>query len=330
MLYRPMGPNGPQVSAVGIGAMSFAGAYGATSEAESHATLDAARDLGVTHIDTSNIYGLGRSEEVIGSYLKTSGARDAFHIATKAGITKDANGKRSYDNSVEHLEAELDGSLRRLGIDCVDLFYVHRREAARPIEEVTETLAALIRKGKIKAFGFSEIAPTSLARAAAIHPVAAVQSEYSLQTRAPELGLIQMCERLGTTLVAFSPVGRGLLTDTPPDPARVKEAAILNSVPRFNADNLPRNIAATAPLRDIARRCDMPTAALAIAWTLRQSKNIIAIPGTRSPAHLHELAKGTQDLPQAIWDEIETALPIGWCHGDRYNEDMWFGPEKYC
>ena len=157
---------GAEVSAMGVGAMSFAEFYGPTTEENSWAVLDAAMELGVTHIDTSNVYGMGRSEEAIGAYLRRNGAaREVFHIATKAGISKDAAGNRCFDNSPEHLEAELDRSLSRMGIEAVDLFYVHRREEARPIEEVTATLVALRDKGKIKGFGFSEIAPASLRRA---------------------------------------------------------------------------------------------------------------------------------------------------------------------
>src|SRR6056297_751156 len=219
MERRRLGPDGPMVSALGYGAMSFTDFYGPTTEEESHAVLRACLDLGIDHLDTSNVYGMGRSETVIGRFLATEG-RDRFTIATKAGIRRDPEtGARSFDNSPGHLEAALDASLGRLGVDHVALFYVHRREADRPIEEVAETLAGFVRDGRIGGFGFSEIAPSSLRRAAAVHPVAAVQSEYSLATRAPELGLVQACAELGTSLVAFSPVGRGLLTDTPPTPA---------------------------------------------------------------------------------------------------------------
>lgn len=322
-----------EVGAVGLGAMSFAGVYGATTEEVSHATLAAMLDLGMDHVDTSNIYGMGASEEVIGRFLARQGrARGRlFHVATKAGIRVDrAAGRRWFDNSAAHLTAELEGSLRRLGLEAVDLFYVHRREQEIPIEDVAGTLAGLVAAGKIRAFGFSEIAPSSLRRAAAEHPVAAVQSEYSLSTRAPELGLVQACEALGTTLVAFSPVGRGLLTDTPPDAGRVAASDFLRSNPRFTAGNLERNVAATEGFRRLAADMGTTAAGLAIAWLLARSPGIVPIPGTRSPGHLKELAAGAAlELDAADIARIEATLPVGWCHGDRYSDAQWTGPERY-
>jgi aryl-alcohol dehydrogenase-like predicted oxidoreductase len=332
MLKRKMGQDGTEVSALGIGAMSFSDFYGAVTVAQAHAVLDRALERGVTHIDTSNIYGMGRSEETIGAWLGARGGESPFHIATKAGITKDIEtGARIFDNTPEHLEAELDQSLGRLGLEQVDLFYVHRRDQRLSIEEVTESLVALQKKGKIKTFGFSEIAPTSLYRAAKIAPVTAVQNEYSLQTRLPELGLIQACEALGTTLVAFSPVGRGLLTDTPPSAERVAANGFLASNPRFEGEVLGRNLAASAPLRALARESGLPTAALAIGWVLAQSPNIVAIPGTRDAAHLDELLAGSGELlSEDLLAEIEERLPAGWCEGDRYSRAQSVGPEGYC
>jgi aryl-alcohol dehydrogenase-like predicted oxidoreductase len=332
MKMRRLGRTGPEVSALGIGAMSFSNFYGHTTEAESHAILDAAMEAGVTHIDTSNVYGMGRSESVIGNYLRARpAARDHFVIATKAGITRDALGRRIFDNSPGHLEAELDKSLRRLGVEAVDLFYVHRREAARPIEEVTETLAALVARGKARAIGYSEIAPSSLRRAQAVHPVAAVQSEYSLSTRAPELGLVQSCAELGTALVAFSPVGRSLLTDSPLSFAAVQELDFLRTNPRFVAPNYGANIAATDRLRALGREMGEPAAALAIAWLLSRGTHILPIPGTRSVAHFRDLVRGAElNLAAQDLAAIETALPVGWAHGDRYDAAQWVGPERYC
>ncbi|MGR3368435.1 MAG: aldo/keto reductase [Sagittula sp.] len=333
MLKRELGAGGPEVAALGVGAMSFSDFYGPVSVEEAHAVLDAALDAGVTHIDTSNVYGMGRSEETIGAYLKRYAGKGGmpFTIATKAAITRDAEGRRTFDNAPEHLEAELDQSLRRLGVEQVALFYVHRRDPRHEIEAVTETLAALRAKGKIAAFGFSEIAPTSLRRAAAVAPVAAVQSEYSLQTRLPELGLLQACEDLGTALVAFCPVGRGLLSDTPPTPERVAASGFMSGNPRFTGGNLDRNIAASAPLREMAADMGVATASLAIAWTLAKSPAIHAIPGTRSTAHFAELVAGAgMKLSPDIVAEIEQRLPVGWCHGARYSDAQSVGPEAYC
>ncbi|MCB1491125.1 MAG: aldo/keto reductase [Rhodobiaceae bacterium] len=334
MHKRKLGPDGPLVSAVGIGAMSFAGFYGPTTEAEAHALLASAPDMGIDHLDTSNVYGMGLSESIIGSYLAATGRRadPPFRIATKAGITRDKEtGERCFDNSKAHLEAELNGSLERLGVDVVDLFYVHRRDQRIPIEEVTETLAGFIKAGKIRSFGYSEIAPSSLRRAFAVHPVAAVQSEYSLSTRFPELGLVQACEELGTALVAFSPVGRALLTDTPPTKKRVTETGFMQGNPRFQSPNFEKNLEISDGFRALAADMSVPTAALAIAWLVNRSEAVIPIPGTRSVDHLHELARGGgMTLSADDMARIEAVLPVGWAHGDRYSDAQWIGPEKYC
>lgn len=332
MKKRQLGANGPFVSAVGLGAMSFTDFYGPTSEAASHMVLEAALELGIDHLDTSNVYGMGLSEQVIGSFLAARGGPSPFVIATKAGIRRDPEtGARSFDNSPEHLRTELEGSLKRLKIETIDLFYVHRRDQRHEIEAVTETLAGFVKAGKIRAFGFSEIAPSSLRRAAAIHPVAAVQSEYSLATRAPELGLVQACAELGTALVAFSPVARGLLTDRPPTAASVAESAFLKVNPRFTEPHLAANLRLTDGFRALAAASGRPAAALAIAWLLQRGEHVLPIPGTRSTAHLEELAQGASiALSAEDVARIEAVLPVGWAHGDRYSAQQWVGPEKYC
>lgn len=332
MITRKLGAQGPEISALGIGAMSFANFYGPTTEAASHAILDAAQNAGVSHIDTANVYGMGRSEQSIGSYLSArgSGVRDGLHIATKAAIAKDDQGNRCFRNDLAHLEAELDLSLARMGIDCVDLFYVHRRDPDMPIEDVAGVLGQLMKKGKTRGVGFSEIAPSSLRRAAREVHVDAVQSEYSLSVRAPELGLVQACAALGTALVAFSPVGRSFLTDDPITADRVPELDWLKANPRFQAPNYAANIAATDKFRALAADMGVPAAALAIAWVLAQSKQVIAIPGTRSVAHFEQLVAGANlTLSATDMAEIERVLPIGWAHGDRYGVGQWVGPERF-
>lgn len=321
-----------KTSALGFGAMSLTDFYGETTLAQSLAVLDAAAAAGVKHIDTSNVYGMGQSEDVIGMWLRNNpGERDNLHIATKGGINRSGQGAEPFDNSPEHLEAMLDGSLRRMGVDCVDLFYVHRREAERPIEDVTQSLARLVAKGKTRSIGFSEIAPHSLRRATAVHPVAAVQNEYSLGTRLPELGLLQTCATLGTALVAFSPVLRGLLTDRPLTSKRIADNELLNAIPRFQEPNFTANLDYAAKFRMVAAEMGLPAAGLAVAWCMAQGDHVLPIPGTRSVAHLAELVAGanatlsTDDLAR-----IETVLPVGWAHGDRYSTQQWIGPERYC
>lgn len=333
MQKRPLGANGPSVSVVGVGAMSFAGVYGDATVEESHAVLAAALDLGIDHIDTANVYGMGRSEEIIGSFLAKQGSRknDMFTIATKCAISRDADGNRMIRNDRDHMVAEIDGSLKRLGVDSVELLYIHRRDPKVPIEEVTESLASIVKSGKVRRIGFSEIAPSSLRRAAAVHPIAAVQSEYSLGVRSPELGLVQNCAELGAALVAFSPVGRGILTDAPRTPEEIEQLQFMRDNPRFQAPNLAANLAATDRFRDLARDMGTTAASLAIAWVLHQDPNSITIPGTRSVDHLRELAAGGElTLSQEDMDRIETVLPVGWAHGDRYSATQWIGPERYC
>lgn len=332
MQYRRLGRDGPQISPIGIGAMSFSDFYGPTTEAESHAILAAALDLGLNHVDTANVYGGGGSEAAIGSFLAANpGTRDRLVIATKAGIARDGDGNRYFDNSAEHLESELEKSLARMGLDHVDLFYVHRRDAGVPIEEATENLARLVASGKTRHIGFSEIAPASLRRANAVHPIAAVQSEYSLSTRAPELGLVQTCADLGTALVAFSPVGRSLLTDHPLQARAIPGLPFLAANPRFQEPDLSANLAITDRFRALAADMGVTAASLAIAWLLHRGEHVIPIPGTRSVGHLRELAAG-MDLALSPEDvgRIETALPAGWAHGDRYSTAQWVGPERYC
>ena len=333
MQQRKLGQLGTPVSAVGYGAMSFTDFYGPATEEGSEAVLAQCINLGITHIDTSNAYGLGKSENRIGAFLAKQGkqAQDFFKIATKAGITRDVDGKRKFDNSPEHLRASLDASLERLGVEQVELFYVHRRDLDYSIEEVAETLAELIKSGKTRQVGFSEIAPTQLVLANAVHPIGAVQSEYSLSTRSPEMGLVNRTKELGTTLVAFSPVVRALLTDTPIGYETCQTLDFMRVNPRFLQPNYARNIEATASFRALAAEMGYRTSSLAIAWLLSQGDHILPIPGTRSIEHLNELAVGA-DIALTASDlvAIEEILPIGWCHGDRYASGQWVGPEKYC
>lgn len=325
-----LGPDGPTVSQFGIGAMSFAGIYGDATVKDSHAVLDACRAAGVSHIDTSNVYGNGKSEQIIAEWFaKSPGARDDMVLATKAGITRDPD--RRFNNDPDYLEASLDESLVRLGVDHVDLFYIHRYDRRHAPEEVAGTLKRLMDAGKTRAVGFSEIAPTTLRRAFAECPIAAVQSEYSLSTRAPELGLVQTCRDLGTTLVAFSPVGRAFLTDQPFSLEKAQSLAFTKGNPRFMQPNYDANIAATDAFRALAADMGEPAAALSIAWLIAQGDRVLPIPGTKDLGHLAELIRGTEiNLSTQDMAQIEAVLPVGWAHGDRYNAAQWEGPERYC
>ena len=329
MKQRRLGQDGPLVGEVGLGAMSFGGFFGPTDMATSHRTLDRALDLGVTHIDTALIYGPYTSEDYIGEYLrKNPAAKSRFAIATKGGVNPNP---RKFDNSPEFLRECVEGSLQRLGVDHVALYYVHRRDHSVPIEDVMGCLADLKCQGKIGGIGFSEISPSSLERAAKVQQVMAVQSEYSLWSRQPELGMIQACKRLGTAFVAFSPVARGVLTDVALDPPSFADTDFRKKNPRFVEPNWSRNLEAIAPFKALAKSRGLPTAALAVAWVLRQGDHIIPIPGTRTPEHLAELGVAAGiELSADDMREIDRILPPGFAHGHRYSEQQINGTEQYC
>ncbi|MEM6757878.1 MAG: aldo/keto reductase [Pseudomonadota bacterium] len=328
MKQRKLGQNGPMVSAVSYGAMSFTDFYGPADDAQSARVLDACVDLGITHLDTANVYGMGRSETVIGDWLKQRRGANPFRIATKVGITRDPEFR--FNNAADHLAAELDGSLRRLGVEVIDLYYIHRWDRRHEIEVVADVLAGFVKAGKVRAVGYSEIAPSTVRRAHAVHPVAAVQSEYSLSTRAPELGLVQTCAEIGATLVAFSPVGRSLLTDRPHSYESAQTMGFLKQNPRFMDPHLTANLAYNARFRALAADIGVPAATLAIAWVLHQGEHVMAIPGTRHIDHLQELVQGGEmDLSPDEIRRIEEVLPVGWAHGDRYSQVQWDGPERY-
>jgi aryl-alcohol dehydrogenase-like predicted oxidoreductase len=328
MKQRQLGKGGPMVGEVGFGAMSFGGIFGLTDEATSHRTLDKCLELGVTHIDTALIYGPHTSEEVIGSYFrKNPSAKKRLSIATKGGFRINPRG---ISNEAGFLRECLEGSLRRLGTDYVDLYYIHRRDQNIPIEDVTATLAGFIKEGKIGGIGYSEISPSSLMRAASVHHIRAVQSEYSLATRLPELGVLQACERLGTAFVAFSPLARGVLSNVLLDPATFPDEFRRN-MPRFNAENYPRNMEYIERFKSFANARGWSPAALANAWVLHRAPHIIPIPGTRTGEHLAECAAAASIiLSPADLAEIEAILPAGFAHGNRYSEDQQKASELYC
>jgi aryl-alcohol dehydrogenase-like predicted oxidoreductase len=328
MKYTKLGTTGPEVSQIALGAMSFGGFYGPTDKDESFACLDAAKDAGINFLDTSNIYGVGVSETVIGAYQQETGHR--FRIATKGGIV--IGGQRGQaDNSEPFLREALEASLKRLQVDFVELYYIHRREFARPIEEVTETLVKFQEEGLIGQFGFSEIAPSSLRRATKVAPVGAVQNEYSLWTRYPELGLVQACRELGTTLVPFSPLARGMFSENRLNPETFGEKDFRRLQPRFMEPNYAANADQVAAFRTWANGRGWTASAAALAWLLDQDDTLIPIPGTRSAAHLNEWA-GACEIAFTDDDRAEIArlLPVGWAHGDRYSDAQLVGIERYC
>jgi aryl-alcohol dehydrogenase-like predicted oxidoreductase len=324
---RQLGQGGPMVGAVALGTMNFLGTYGQTDPDTSLRCMAECVELGVDHIDTSDVYGAGGAEELLARFLKTHG--DCVTLATKGGITR--NSDQPFDNSDAYLTRALEASLKRMQVERVDLYYVHRRQADHPIEDTMQTLLRLRDQGKIGAIGLSEIAPSTLERAAAVGPVAAVQSEYSLWTRQPELGLNDACARHGAAMVAFSPVGRGVFADTPHDPAKFAAGDLRATMPRFQPENWAHNLTRLRAFGDYARDMGESPASLAIAWVLARAPHIIALPGSRDIAHWRQLARGADlTLTADQMAQIETVLPAGWAHGPRYGGAMANGPESYC
>ena len=329
MKQRQIGTNGPWVDEVGFGAMSIAGAFGPADEETSRKALDSVFAQDHPHIDTALIYGPLISENLIGSHLKMyPAARKKISIATKGGIIPNPRG---VSNTAAFMRECLEGSLKRLGVEHVDLYYVHRRDHSIPIEDLMQTMAVFVKEGKIGGIGLSEIAPHTLERASKVHHVAAVQNEYSLWSRQPELGLIQACKRHGTALVAFSPVGRGVLTDVRLDPTKMPDTEWRKAMPRFTEPNFTFNMAYIEKFKSYALSRGWTPSALANAWVLAQGDHIITIPGTRTAAHHAENLKAS-DISLSAKDlaEIEAILPVGFAHGNRYSAEQQGSAEQYC
>ena len=329
MKQRQIGKTGSWVDEVGFGAMSIAGTFGPADPEVSRKALDLVFAQDHPHIDTALIYGPFTSETLIGEQLKKHPAvRQKLHLATKGGIIPTPRG---VSNSAEFMRECLEGSLKRLGVDHIDLYYVHRRDHATPIEDVMHTMAGFVKEGKIRGIGLSEISPATLKRATKVHHVAAVQNEYSLWSRLPELGIIQACKRHGTALVAFSPVGRGVFTDVVIDPAKMPTTEWRKAMPRFQPDNFAFNMVYIEKFKAYAKARGWTPAALANAWVLAQGEHIIVIPGTRTAEHHAENLKAS-DIVLSAKDlaEIEAILPAGFAHGNRYSVEQQGSAEQYC
>jgi len=289
MQHRPLGRSGLSVSTLGLGCMGMSEFYGARDDAESLATLEAALAAGIDFFDTADTYGHGHNEELIGRFLK--GKRDQVILATKFGIVRQPNSyERRVDNSPFYIRSACDASLQRLGIERIDLYYMHRRNPDVAIEETVGAMAELVKQGKVKALGLSEISVETLRRAHKVHPIAAVQSEYSLWSREPEEGMLQACAELGVTFVAYSPLGRSFLTGKVSKPEDLPEGDFRRANPRFQAEVLERNNRLSQALGKFASARNATPAQVALSWLISKHPHVVPIPGTKRRTYLAENA----------------------------------------
>ncbi|MFJ7959213.1 aldo/keto reductase [Streptomyces sp. NPDC096319] len=314
---RRVGPF--EVPAIGLGCMNLSHAYGVPPAPEAaEALLRTALEEGVTLFDTAALYGFGANEELVGRVLAPH--RDRIVLAGKCGMTG-VDGRRVIDGRPETLRRTVDESLSRLRTDVIDLCYLHRVDRQVPVEESFGAMADLVAAGKVRALGLSEVSAATLRRAHAVHPVAALQNEYSLWSRNPEQGTLAAARELGVTLVAFSPLARGFLTSAPPDPGGLPAGDIRRGMPRFDAHHYPANLALRLELERIAGDAGLGLAQLALAWVVSRGSHVLAIPGTRSVAHLREnLSVIDLDVPGEALDAADRVLNATTVHGARYDE----------
>ncbi len=327
-----LGQSGIQSSIMGLGCMGMSEFYGERDDVQSRATLERAYELGVTHFDTSNVYGRGHNEQLVGEFIRDK--RDGVMLASKFGVVRDPNGAqgstydRDIDNSPAYMRQCCEESLARLGTDVIDLYYVHRAAPGIPIEDTVGALSRLVEEGKIRGIGLSEIDGETLRRAHATCPIAALQSEYSLWTREAEQDVLPICRELNITFVAYSPLGRGFLTGAIKKADDLAKDDFRLTSPRFQGDNLDRNVAIVEHVNELAQRKECTAGQIAIAWLLHHDQDIIPIPGTKRIKYLEEnVAASRVHLDPSDLAALEALLPVGGAAGSRYDPNFKGNPE---
>jgi aryl-alcohol dehydrogenase-like predicted oxidoreductase len=323
MKTRRLGANGPTVSAIGLGCMGMSEFYGAHDDQESLATIDRALQIGIDFLDTSDVYGPHTNEELVGKALK--GRRSRFFVATKFGIVRDPKdpARRGVDGSPGYVRRAVEGSLKRLGIETIDLYYQHRVDPQTPIEETVGAMARLIEEGKIRYIGLSEASSATLERAHREHAITALQTEYSLWTRDPEPEVLPTCRRLGVAFVAYSPLGRGFLTGAIQSPDDFEADDWRRTSPRFQGENFRRNLELVERVKRLATQLGLTPGQLALAWVLAQGDDVVPIPGTKRRKYLEENAAAVDvSLAGAVLEALRDAFPPDVAAGERYTAAM--------
>jgi aryl-alcohol dehydrogenase-like predicted oxidoreductase len=323
--HRTLGKSGLRVSALGLGCMSLSGTYGKSDDAQSIAVIHRALALGIDFLDSSDMYGWGHNEELLGQALR--GRRRGVVLATKFGQVKSPDGKANLvDGRPEYVPRACDASLKRLGTDVIDLYYQHRVDPKVPIEETVGAMSRLVEQGKVRHLGLCEAAPATIRRAHAVHPLAAVQSEYSLLYRQPAEETLPVCRELGVGFVAYSPLGRGFLTGRIHKPDEIAEDDRKRQHPRFQGDNFAHNRRLVERIEELAGKKGVTPGQLALAWLLAQGEDIVPIPGTKRTKYLEENV-GALDVRLDAEDlqRIEEAMPPGAAAGLRYPEPQMKG-----
>lgn len=321
MQYEQLGSTGLSVSRIGFGCMSLSGSYGPVQRDTAANALHAALDAGVNFFDTADVYGAGENERIVGEALR--GHRGRVVLATKGGATRDAQGRATNDGSPHYLARACEASLLRLGVDCIDLYYLHRVDPDVPIEDSVGALARLIDQGKVRAIGLSEVSAQTLRRACAVHPVSALQTEYSLGCRFVEDEMLPLCADLGVSFVAYSPLGRGLLGGDLLRSPELGAGDVRAAIPRFQRGALSGNLRVAARLSAIAEGLGLTAAQLALAWVLHRPEAPLAIPGSRNPERARSNAAAADvRLPADVLEELDGLQAVAPIEGERHTQAM--------